>query len=534
MTSGIRRTEDATTPLRSGLLNLNGGVSKASPTVQKHARAWRHWLLPLLLWMLTLALWLPGLGNLPLRDWDEGRIATVARSTPTLLPMKWDDAYLNKPPGLHWPMGRMIHHLGDDEVTVRLLPCLLSSLAVPLIVLLRRSLDPEESHRRDQVALLSGILLMTLLPMARHGRLAMLDGTLVSCSLLWWWGWRGSHQRSFCALMAGLAGSGVLLLKPPALLGFVVMAFVIGGASDRPGVRRWPWLVLGLMPGFGWHLWHWSVRGQDALLMWGGQGLARVTNSVGDGHGWWTPWAELLEGGWPWLLLLPAGLTWAWIHRRDKVGRWELGLLIGSALMVLPLRTQLPWYSHLLWPPIALLCAEPLHELLDQGSARWVPQIWSALGLALLLAGLPVSMLTSAALPRASLALAGLGLLIGGVLMGSDLRRRRHRGFAVLLLGWCLALLALWQSQLWLWELNESWDPRPVAEAIRTLPASADLRLKGPTRPSLGWYAGRDLKRYRRGDPTTEPFWLVSDRPPSSCQLQTPPVKGDWQLWRCR
>ena len=35
----------------------------------------------MLLWFLTLALWLPELGSLPLRDWDEGRVATVARST---------------------------------------------------------------------------------------------------------------------------------------------------------------------------------------------------------------------------------------------------------------------------------------------------------------------------------------------------------------------------------------------------------------------------------------------------------------------
>ena len=189
----------------------------------KRPRQDRRWLTPVLLWIITLCLWLPGLGNLPLRDWDEGLIATVARSTTGVLPMKFEHSYLNKPPGLHWPMGQLIRTTGDQEIVVRLLPALSSSLAIPLIVLVRRSLG---GQGRDQLALLSGIVLMTLLPMARHGRLAMLDGTLVSCSLLLWWGWIGCRQSSVRALAAGLACSGILLLKPPALLGFALIALL--------------------------------------------------------------------------------------------------------------------------------------------------------------------------------------------------------------------------------------------------------------------------------------------------------------------
>ena len=122
--SRTRRSEDATTPLRSGLLNPNGGVKTLSKLLDQ-----QRWLMPLLLWLLTLMLWLPGLGNLPLRDWDEGRVATVARSSTSLLPMKWQQPYLNKPPGLHAPMGRLIRAQGEDETLVRLLPALLSTLA---------------------------------------------------------------------------------------------------------------------------------------------------------------------------------------------------------------------------------------------------------------------------------------------------------------------------------------------------------------------------------------------------------------------
>jgi len=257
----------------------------------------------------------------------------------------------------------------------------MASLAVPLIVILRRQLNNGEGTERS--ALCSGLILMTLLPMARHGRLAMLDGTLVSCSLLLISGWLSSKRWPWHGLLAGLGGSGILLLKPPALIGYLAMVGLIT-FLDRPTSRKSSalgWAMSGLIPGTIWHLWHLGQRGSGALVMWGGQGFGRVTEVVGENSGAWVmPLTEVLEGGWPWILLLPSGLFWAWRHRKTSTGLWELGLLVGSALMVLPLRTQLPWYSHLLWPPIALLCGEALARLLKEGRPHWVPHAWKWIG----------------------------------------------------------------------------------------------------------------------------------------------------------
>jgi 4-amino-4-deoxy-L-arabinose transferase-like glycosyltransferase len=192
-----RRSEDETTSLRSSPLQDNGRWRLVTVP------------LPLLLWLLTLLVWLPWLGNLPLRDWDEALVAGVARSTTAqpawewLLAIKNSEAiYLNKPPGLHWLIGASIQRFGEDEWAVRLMPSLLSSLAVPLIVILRRQLSHGQGAERS--ALCSGLILMTLLPMARHGRLAMLDGTLVSCSLLLISGWLSSKRWPWHGLLAGL------------------------------------------------------------------------------------------------------------------------------------------------------------------------------------------------------------------------------------------------------------------------------------------------------------------------------------------
>ena len=503
--------------------------------------------MPLLLWLLTLLIWLPWLGNLPLRDWDEALVAGVARSTTTQPSWDWllaiknsESVYLNKPPGLHWLIGSSIKRFGEAEWAVRLIPTLLSSMAVPLIVVLRRQLS--KGPGTEHAACCSGLILMTLLPMARHGRLSMLDGAMVSCSLLLIGAWLGSKRWPWHGLLAGLGGSGLLLLKPPALMGYLAVVGII--TLFEPGPKRQTpalvWAISGLLPGCLWHFWHLWQRGSDALVMWGGQGFGRVTEVVGNNSGAWVmPMTEVLEGGWPWILLFPSGVAWAWRHRTNQAGFWELGLFIGSALMVFPLRTQLPWYSHLLWPPIALLSGEGLAELLRAGRPRWIAKTWQWIGALLLISTTVV--LTSktamgarigAELPFTAGAAAGLGLLLGGFNLSAPAPVRRRRGLAILITGWSLGLVALWHSQLWLWELNEEWDPRPVAAQIKALPPGAIVVLDGSTRPSLNWYAGRPLRELDASPP--KQFWLVSDRSRSNC---TPFIKGaqadGWRLWNC-
>lgn len=87
----------------------------------------------------------------------------------------------------------------------------------------------------------TGLILMTTLPMARHGRLLMLDGAMISATLLLWWGLlllRRQPRRG--AGLAGLACSGLLLLKPPAAMAFLVvgMAATLLAALPMAGQRQ--------------------------------------------------------------------------------------------------------------------------------------------------------------------------------------------------------------------------------------------------------------------------------------------------------
>jgi hypothetical protein len=139
----------------------------------------------------------------------------------------------------------------------------------------------------------------------------------------------------------------------------------------------------------------------------------------------------------------------------------------------------------------------------------------------------------SAALPVPALIAAGLGLLIGGLKLSKPLQLQRQQGLAIVITGWSIGLLALWNSHLWLWELNEIWDPRPVAAQIQLLPPDAVVMLDGSTRPSLNWYAKRPLRELTSNPP--DKFWLVSERSRQGCTTTTTDRShmDDWALWQC-
>ena len=92
-----------------------------------------------------------------------------------------------------------------------LLPAALCSFAVlpvPLAGLISRQLR----HPQKGAAIAAAAIALTLLPLMRHGRLAMLDGTLVSASgLLWWQLLMSRHCRGWpllgCGLLATLTRS---------------------------------------------------------------------------------------------------------------------------------------------------------------------------------------------------------------------------------------------------------------------------------------------------------------------------------------
>ncbi len=529
------------------------------------------------LWLLAIPLALAGLGQVPLRDWDESLVARVAleasqRPWPDrLFPVMWGDPYLNKPPGLHLLIAAAIEAWRalagaaagalPPEGLVRLVPAFLSSTVVPLVGLVQARLRPSQ----PRAALASAAIALTLLPLARHGRLAMLDGSQLAAILLLWWAalCPTPPRRSLWwhGLVIGLAGSALLLLKAPLAVPMLGGTLALRAWDRDLDPRQWGWLLVavafGLVPGLAWHGAHALVRGPDALRMWLGQGLARLHQGLeGHGGGPAMPLMEVLEGGWPWLALWPGAMGLAWRDRRSRAGRWCLGTSVLTAALVLPLRTQLPWYSLLLWPSLVLCCGPVLVWLVDRSPAlkpawaaltRRVPAFWALLG-GLLAALALVAIVTghSAVGPLAPVAaVGGSGLLAGGLLLLARRRSRRLMGAVLLVLGVWGALLALVSGPLWLWELNESWPVPPVARALTAQPYGMAWLWELEERPSLNWYAGRRVRRWPEPEETapptmrTEPRWwlLITAEanppalPDASCQPL--PLPGPPYLFRC-
>ena len=520
------------------------------------------WIALVTLGIAAAVLALIGLGDLPLRDFDEATVARVALELrhglgeAPLLPTLWDKPYLNKAPGLHSLIALVIsattqHNQLPSEWTIRLAPALLSCLVVPLGGWLQWTLRPGDRSS----ALATSVILLTLLPVARHGRLAMLDGTQLSAMALLWLALlklNGSRTSALWGAVAGLMASAMLLLKAPLLVPAAVAAVVALAWSQE--WKSWTnksaaliGMLLGLTPGIGWHLWHAHIRGSEALWLWGGDGAGRVLLDAGEGSdlGWRVPVIEVLEGGWPWLPLLPFALIWAWRWRQSRWGRWSLACLITLGGAILPLRTQLPWYSHPLWLPFALLCAPLLVWLVERPSPssnspdnpkpswRWLlvrlPMLWCGLGLLLLLLCLSsFSTMGSSFVPYRGLAgLLGLGWCAGGWWLRSGAPQRRRLGVISLSCGNVAALVMLFHSPLWLWELNETWPVQPVAALARANPGS-EIRLKGyDERPSLNWYAEQRIERFKGG-----PSRRLSDKPQKDCITEG--QAGRWSLADCR
>ena len=512
----------------------------------------RHGLL--LLWLAAVLLLVWHLGGVPLRDWDESLVARVAEEISRvsfpgqLLPTFWGEAYLNKPPLLHgliagslligrWLDPALASVMAAPAWQVRLVPALCSSLIVPLLGLVQWRLRPG-----DRLAALStAAVALTLLPLMRHGRLAMLDGTLVVAMVLQWWALLSldreaqPEEQHRWALVVGLAGSIVLLLKAPAVLPLQAGGCLLLALERRWSLRQWPrllgWMAVGLAPGLLWHLWHLSQRGSLALQMWTGQGMARVVQAMeGHSEGVSVPLLEVLEGGGPWLALWPIAMVWAWQQRRQRWGRWVLGLTLLTALMVLPLRTQLPWYSHLLWPSFCLavgpllawlVSRQPSAGLPLQGLLVRVPWFWMLLG------GVAVVLSPQLPIPMATALLAGVGLCSGGCLGLPLAGVWRPRAAALMVLSLWAALLALFNSSVWLWELNEMWPVTPAAAAIRALPPTLrglPLYRIGAHRPSLEWAIGHQIPALPQDQQA------LRRRTPSLLVLADPPLQlPDWQ-----
>lgn len=503
------------------MANLPAARWKTVLAEQIRNRAKWDWLILLL---LALLLYLLNLGGVALRDWDESTYAIAARGMyrtgdwlhPTLL----GQPYLNKPPLGLWWIASSYTLLGVNEWATRLPLAGFSALAVPLLYGVGRQLGASQERRLP--ALLAALVYLTLLPVTRHGRLAMLDGTMITWMLGMLFCLLQGRRRALWLVGVGPCFAAMILTKGvlALLLGGILLAFLLwdGQVKLLRHPLLWIGVALGCVPVLLWYLAQADYYGADFWqIHFLNQAFSRAWDNVDQNRGpVWYYLLELLESAWPWLLFLPGGLRLCWQQRHTS---WAKLILSGTVLFLVTIslmRTKLPWYVQPLYPWLAMAIGVQLAQIW-QGKVKPYPRFWLAFVLLLLLVS---GVGTIAAAVTGQPILLGVGGMLSLTLAGAAwCINRQHRQFIpVLLVGMYLALGVFFLSDQWVWELNEAFAVKPVASLIQThTPAGTIVYTSFDyDRPSLNFYSERRVLALKTGDLTRlwdgQPYLLLNQQ----------------------
>ncbi|MDF2388565.1 glycosyltransferase family 39 protein [Nostoc ellipsosporum NOK] len=478
--------------------------------VNHHIRK-KEWLSTLL--VASLVLWLMFLGNSALRDWDEGTVAQVAReiwrapvgSIGWLYPTLGGEPYHNKPPLIHLLIAWAYSLLGVSEWTTRLPGAVLTALGVPLLYLIGRMV-----FNQSLPALFAALVYLTMLPVVRHGRLAMLDGTVITFFLVLLFCLLKARQNQRYALGVGISLGLITLTKGMIVVLLAGIACLFLVANRQLALLRSPYLWVGMFLGntsaIAWYAAQWQYYGSSFLqINFQAQTFSRLVQPV-EGHSG-PPWyylIELLKYGFPWLIFLPGGFYLAW-KKRDTT--WGCLVLVGTIVYLLTIsvmRTKLPWYIMPVYPFLALAIGAKLSEIWQHQHFK---RLWAVLFAVIAIAGLGGCVYFVITGQEPVLIAMSMVLAISMGIVAWLIQQRDRYFIPVLFSGMYLVLALLMSSHSWVWELNEAFAVKPVAELIRShvSPGTKVYTSFAYGRPSLDFYC--DCKVIPASLPVLQQMW---------------------------
>ncbi len=480
----------------------------------------RTWIVILLI--AAVLLFTLNLGVLPLRDWDEGTIAQVARELKDapasemrwLFPTLGGEPYHNKPPLMHLTIAWAYSLGGVNEWTTRLPGAILTALSVPFLY----SIGREIFHRRI-CAIYSALVYLTMLPVVRHGRLAMLDGAAVFffmvmllCVL------RSRRNLRYC-LGVGIGFALICLTKSilGLLLGAVALIYLFW---DTPRLLNskymWMGMLIGAAPVAFWYGAQWWVY-RDSFINQGmmNQSFSRIWTSV-EGHSG-PPWYYVLEickYTWPWLIFVPASLRFAWESRNLS---WAKLVLVWCGVYLIAISvmgTKLPWYVFPIYPSIALAIGAKLGEVENLPLLTPFPRFWVVmLSLLAVISAVGSTYYSWSPTPSADLQLIFASLSVTMAIAALRAQRGDRQFIKVLLWGTYVSLLLFVKSNYWVWELNEDYAVKPVVQMVaRANPGVKTIYISSiGNRPSLDFYSEGTIKR---ASPDELKYYWQTDKKP--------------------
>ncbi|MEM9815126.1 MAG: glycosyltransferase family 39 protein [Cyanobacteria bacterium P01_D01_bin.6] len=516
----------------------------------------RTWLL--LLGLAALLLCCIDLNGVPLRDWDEGTVAQVAKEisrgetwSAWLHPQLWGRPYLNKPPLLHSLIAVAYQNFGVQTWTARLPGAILTATSVPMLYLLGREIFPARL-----AAVMGASVYLVWLPVIRHGRLAMLDGAVVCFFISLLWLLRRSQRQPTAYLGVGACFAGMCLTKGilGALLLTVALLWLLWDApKELRSPYLWSGLILGSVPVIGWYALQWHYYGEqfiDVTLF--NQNLSRVWESIDNHQG--PPWyylLELLKYGWPWLIFWPTGLWLTWRSRDESWAKLVLVWTVVYLLIISVMRTKLPWYIFPIYPAMALAVGVALsvawnihrHWSGRRLTLKRIPRVWGVLLAILCVGGAGGCFYASpwGGEPSVALALTFLGIMVTTGLAAYFIFQQQTRFIPTLMIGLYLSFLIFMTSDHWLWELGEAFPVLPVANLVNTqVPLGQSIYMADfYDRPSLDFYSDRRVMAQPSAAllpiwQQTAPVYILTQNPSpyqsATTQFTALGVAANWHL----
>lgn len=466
---------------------------------------WLELLCILSLLLGAIILYTINLGGLPLRDWDEGTVAQVAKEISQapfldlkwLFPTIWGEPYLNKPPLIHSLMALVYSVLGINEFSSRIVGATLSAVSVPLLYCVARELFLPRYY-----AIFSALVYLTTFPLVRHGRLAMLDGAVLCFSILMMYCFLRSRRDLRWALGGGIAFGLVCLSKGwmlGVLMGAIAFLFLLW---DTPrlitSIYLWMGLIIGSFPVIIWQSSQWLHYGQNFVnTSIFDQSLDRIYVSV-DGHAGpiWYYLLELLKYPHPWMFLSLFGFALAWRYRNWSWGKfvliWSCLYLVAVSIML----TKLPWYIMPIYPAISLAVGVALAEVKSYPENRRYPVSWVVFFsiLSVTISAGVVYLIMWSGVNKGLLVILTL-VCLTMIITTVMIAKRDEQFIIVLFWGMYVGLLLFFSSEYWIWELNEAFPVKPVANIVRSyVPSEEKVYIAFDyERPSLNFYSEKQI-----------------------------------------
>jgi 4-amino-4-deoxy-L-arabinose transferase-like glycosyltransferase len=348
-------------------------------------------------------------------------------------------------------------------------PCaLLTSVSVILLYSIGREIFVARIP-----ALFSALVYLTLLPIVHYGRLAVLDGPLLCFELLTFWSILRARRDLRWTLIAGISFSLISLTQgiTGLLVGLIVLIFL---AWDTPrlitSVYLWSGIILGSIPVLFWYVAQWHYY-QELLFDWSSiiQSWAIIWSVVeGNPKFFGYYFIEILKFTWPWLIFAIYGWKLAWENRHWG---WAKLILVWSGVYFVAISlmaTKLPWYILPIYPALALAGGIKLYQIYNLPSYTVYPRPFVVVLslLAFIASGTGIYLIWQDDL-ELSLLLICASVAITLTITALLIAKRDVQFIFLLFWGTYISLFLLVSSSHWLWELNQAYPVKPVAQIIK-------------------------------------------------------------------